>query len=95
MVQTFAYKDALKFLQLNEHKDFYSSVDFIHMGDAELKLYASHKKSDSKIQLYNSNNLIAEGRLKSDGLISKIDVFIPRNLQPQSNSISVIKIGEK
>lgn len=89
----FAYKDALKFIQMKEYKNYYSSVDFIHMGEAELKLYASHKKSDSKVQLYNSNNLIAESRLKSDGLISKINIFIPRFLQPNNDSISIIKIN--
>lgn len=90
----FAHKDALKFLQLNEHKDFYSSVNFIHMGDAELKICASQKFSNSTIQLFNSDILIAEGRLISDGFISKTNIFIPRFLQPSNDSISIIKIND-
>lgn len=90
----FAYKNALKYLKLNEQKDFYLSVNFIHMGDAELKFYASQKYSNSKVQLYNSNNIIEEGVLKIDELISKTNIFIPRNLQPYSDAISIIKIDD-
>ena len=32
----FAYKDALKYLKLNEQIDYYSSVNFIHVGDCLL-----------------------------------------------------------
>jgi hypothetical protein len=91
----FAYKDALKYLKLNEQKDFYSSVNFIHMGDAELKIYALQEYSNSTVQLFNSDILFAEGRLKSDGLISKTNIFIPRYLQQNNDSISIIKVDEK
>jgi hypothetical protein len=90
----FAYKDALKFLKLNELKNFYSSVNFRHMGDAELNFYASQKLSNSIAQLFNSEILIAESRLKSDGLISKTNISIPRNLQPSNDFISIIKIDD-
>jgi hypothetical protein len=90
----FAYKDALQYLIRNEQKDFYFSIDFIHMGDAELNLCASSKYSNSKIQLFNSDIIIAEGRLKSDGLISESNIFIPRYLQPNNDSVTIIKIDE-
>lgn len=90
----FAYRGALKYLIQNEQKDLYSSIDFIHMGDAELNLCASHKYSNSKIQLFNSDIIIAEGRLKSDGFISKSNIFIPRYLQPDGDSVTIIKIDE-
>lgn len=79
---------------MNEYKEYYSSVNFIHMGDAELKFYSLQKYSNSKVELYNSNNLIAESRLNNDGLLSKANIFIPRNLQPNSDAISIIKIDD-
>ena len=90
----FAHKDALKFLQMKEYKSCYFSIDFIHMGDAELKICTSQKLSNFIIQLFNSDILVAEGRLISDGLISKTNIFIPRFLQPSNDSMSIIKIND-
>ncbi len=57
----FAYKDALKYAIEKEHKSFFFSVEFKHMGDAIFTLCAPLKNINSEIQLYNSDTLIAEG----------------------------------
>jgi len=79
---------------MKEYKSCYFSIDFIHMGDAELKICTSQKLSNFIIQLFNSDILVAEGRLISDGLISKTNIFIPRFLQPSNDSMSIIKIND-
>ena len=88
----FAYKDALKYALEKEHKKNFSNVEFIHMGDAKLTLCASVKNTNSLVQLHNSDTLIAEGRLQSDGVISKLNIFIPRYLQPDNNINTIISV---
>jgi CubicO group peptidase (beta-lactamase class C family) len=91
----FAYRDVVKYALKNDRRNFYSSLEFIHMGDAEFKICAPKKFSNSPIQLYNSNKLIAEGRLESDGKLSKSTIFISRHLQPGSNANTIIKVAGK
>ena len=88
----FAYKDALKYALEKEHKKNFSNVEFIHMGGAKLTLCASVKNTNSLVQLHNSDTLIAEGRLQSDGVISKLNIFIPRYLQPDNNINTIISV---
>lgn len=88
----FAYKDALKYALEKEQSKIFSNVEFIHMGDAKVTLCASAKNTHSLIQLHNSDALIAEGRLQSDGVISKFSTFIPRYLQPGNNINTIISV---
>jgi hypothetical protein len=89
----FAYRDAIQYLRKHERKTFYSHVDFIHMGDATLTFCAPQKASGSSIQLTNLNRVIAEGRLQSDGVLSKATITIPRDLQLSSNSKTCINVS--
>ncbi|MEO8232339.1 MAG: serine hydrolase domain-containing protein [Ignavibacteriota bacterium] len=91
----FAYKDALKFAIENERKDYFSNVQFIHMGDALLTLCTLAKNDNSLVQLFTSNTLIAEGRLQTDGVISKVHISIPRNHQPVDSTNTIIKVDNK
>ncbi len=91
----FAYRDALKYSIEHEQKKIYTVVEFIHMGDATLTLCAPKKNTNASIKLYNSNTVIAEGRLQSDGVMSKAKIFIPRYLQPTSNSNTIIEVDGK
>ncbi|MFA6978551.1 MAG: serine hydrolase domain-containing protein [Ignavibacteriaceae bacterium] len=91
----FAYRDAIKYAIENEKRNYYSSVEFIHMGDAALTFCAPKKSSGSTTQLYNANTMIAEGRLQPDDALSKTTIVIPRNLQPFSSEITIIKVAGK
>jgi len=91
----FAYRDALKYAQEHEQKKYFSNIEFIHMGDAMFTFCAPKKYSGSSIRLYNSNKVIAESRLQSDGVLSKATILIPRYFQPGSNANTICKVEEK
>ena len=91
----FAYKDALNYAIEKEHKRFFSSVEFKHMGDAIFTLCAPLKNINSEIQLYNSDTLITEGLFTSNGLISKSKFLIPRYLQPVLDSITIVQVDKR
>lgn len=91
----FTYTDALNYLKLNEQKEFYSTINFINTGDVVLDICTSEKYSNSRVQLYNSETLIAEGRLKFDGSTYKVKIIIPRYFQPNGDAISIIKVDDR
>jgi len=91
----FAYKDVIKYIINNERKDLYTDIEFINMGDAKVSVIASKKMSDLPVKIYNSNNIIAESRLKENGSISKAELYIPLYMQPGQGGTSVIKLAGK
>ncbi len=91
----FAYRDAMHFILNNEQRNYYSNIEFIHMGDAKLTLCAPKKFSGSSIFLYNAKTKITEGSLQRDGELSKATIVIPRSLQPVSNVNTIIKVAGK
>ena len=87
--------NVLQYISKNEIKQFYTDIEFIHMGDAKLKICAKNKFDDFPINIFTSGKLTAEGRLNKDGLIAKTEIYIPRHIQPLKNDISFINIADK
>ncbi len=91
----FTYRDAIRFFQRDESRDFYSQVELWHYGDASLAVCGRKKDAGSKVGLLSSGKLIAEEVLLPDGVIAKTSVFIPRHLQPHNNQITVIRVADR
>lgn len=93
--RVYPYRDAVSYLMKQEARTYFSNVEFIHMGDAKYLICAPKKYSDASVQLFNTSTLIAEGRLTSEGLLSKAMMSIPRHLQPDNNVKTVVTIAGK
>lgn len=91
----FAYRDAIRFLQKKERRDFFSHVELWNFGDASLTLCGRRRDAGSIVRLLSSGKLIGEERLRPDGIIAKASLLIPRHLQPSSEQITVIQVAGK
>ncbi|MFA5832904.1 MAG: serine hydrolase domain-containing protein [Bacteroidota bacterium] len=90
----YAYRDALVYMKANEYRNIYSAMDFIHMGDAAYTLCTSKKLSGKTLLHYSPGADKGEVRLQQDGVMSKAQITIPRNQQPEGNGYSYINIAE-
>ncbi len=91
----FAYRNVIQELINSAHQIYFSKTDFIHMGDAVFTICAPKKYSNSIVQLFNSNLEIAKDYLKSNGLLSKTSIVVPRKFQPNSNSFTIVKVDNR
>jgi len=91
----FAYRDAVRYMLDHELRQYFSNIDFIHMGDATLTFCAPKILSGASLQLFTSNTLIAEGRLQSAGILAKASIVISRYSQPDQEAHTLIKVAGK
>ncbi len=91
----FAYRDAIQFLQRKERRDFFSHVELWNFGEASLTLCGRRRDAGSIVRVLSSGKVIAEERLRPDGIIAKTSVLIPRHLQPSNDQITSIQVAGK
>lgn len=91
----FAYRDAIRFFQNDESRDFFSQVELSHFGDASLAVCGRRRDAGSIVRVLSSGKVIAEERLSPDGIIAKTTVLIPRHLQPSNDQIVSIQVAGK
>jgi CubicO group peptidase (beta-lactamase class C family) len=91
----YPYRNIATHVKQRELQSNYSAIDFIHMGDAILTMCTAPKFNNAAVQLWTKKNLTAEGRMQSDGTISKIVITIPRSRQPGGSSHTIITIAGK
>src|SRR5438093_6989710 len=70
----FTYRDAIRYFQRDESRDFFSQVELWHFGDASLTLCGRRRDAGSAVRLLSSGKLIGEERLQADGIIAKTSV---------------------
>ncbi len=91
----FAYSDALQFFRRVEHRAAFSHVGLRNFGDASVTVYTRSKDARSSVRALVSGKPVAEGELRSDGIIATTALWIARHLQPLAHQPVVITIAGK
>lgn len=89
----FPYSDLLEYARRDETKPVYSSISFIHLGDAVYTCYAPKQFIKKKIQLITRNGVTAESTLQPQGSLARSTIIIRREEQPSDGSITQVMIG--
>lgn len=90
----YTYTDVIAQITVKERKQFYTSVDFIHMGEARITVCAGPKLNGTVVRVLQGSSSIAESILKSDGTISRTVIALARSEQPSGAASSVVTAGK-
>ncbi|NUN68871.1 MAG: serine hydrolase [Bacteroidetes bacterium] len=90
----YAYTDVISQITTKERKQFYTSVDFIHMGDARISIIAGTKQHGTVVRVMNGGSSIAQSVLNSDGAVSRTVLALARSEQPSGAAFSIVIAGK-